>query len=154
MLLSRKHNTILKMRLFFTCFIALFVLAGCDKNNDDNQRNPFLIDLNFNTQLSAIQAIDLEIPGNAIYVPNGGIRGFFVINTGSGLRAWEASDPNHSPNECSQMILTNDINVTCQCDDAHSYQLFTGQAIENDELQYTLLNYRVNENGSNITVSN
>lgn len=143
------------MRNFFLALIILSLLSGCDNNDDDNQRNPFLIDLNFTTTLSAIQMIDLEIPGNAIYTPTGGIRGLYVINTGSGILAWEASDPNHAPNECSQMVLPSDgaIDVVCQCEDAHSYNLFTGQA-NNEVLEFAMLNYRVNDNGGTITVSN
>lgn len=143
------------MRTFFILLIAIGVFSSCENNDDDNQRNPFLIDLNFNTTLSAIQTIDLEIPGTAIYVANGGIRGFFVINTGSGILAWEASDPNHAPNDCSQMVLPTEgaIDVICQCDDAHSYNLFTGQA-NNETLEFTMLNYRVTDNGGSIIVSN
>lgn len=143
------------MRILLILCVAIFVLSGCDNNDDANQRNPFLIDLNFTTTLSAIQRIDLEIPGNSIYVPNGGIRGFFVINTGSGILAWEASDPNHVPNDCSQMILPTGgaIEVVCQCEDAHTYNLFTGQST-NETLEFTMLNYRVNDGGGNITVSN
>ena len=130
----------------------LLVSLSCSNNDDGNQRNPFLLDVNFSTQLSAIQVLDLEIPGNPIYVSNGGLRGFFAINTGSSIIAWEASDPNHAPNECSTMIIDG-INVICTCDDENSYNLFTGQS--NDEvLEYTLLNYRVNASGGSITVFN
>lgn len=134
-------------------FVLLIILtASCKDSDDGNQRNPFLLNINFSTQLSAIQVLDLEIPSNPVYVSNAGIRGVFVINTGSGIIAWEASDPNHEPNECSRMVVSG-INVVCQCDDEHSYNLFTGQS--NDEvLEYTLLNYRVNSSGGSITVFN
>lgn len=140
------------MRHICALFFALVLITSCSESDDGGQRNPFLLDVNFSTQLSAIQVLDLEIPSNPIYVSNGGLRGFFVINTGSSLIAWEASDPNHAPNDCSRMVI-NGINVFCQCDDAHSYNLFTGQS--NDEvLPYTMLNYRVNESGGTITVFN
>ncbi len=140
------------MKFFYILSLSVFFLASCSKSDDGNQRNPFLLDINFSTQLSTIETLDLQIPSNPIYVSNGGLRGFFVINTGSGLFAWEASDPNHAPNDCSTMIIEG-INVVCQCDDAHSYNLFTGQA-NGEQLEYTLLMYRVTSNGGSITVSN
>jgi len=144
-------------RLFLRCFVLLFIVlffATACESDDDNNRNPFLFDTNFNIQLSTIESLDLEIPANPIYTQLGGIRGVFVINTGGGLLAWEASDPNHAPNECSTMLIEDDnISVQCQCDDAHSYNLFTGQS-EGEALEFTMLPYRVTNNGGIITVSN
>ncbi len=134
----------------FHAFLVL-IITSCSSTDDDNQRNPNLLDINFSTQLGPIQVLDLEIPSNPIYVPNGGIRGFFVINTGSGIIAWEASDPNHAPNNCSQMMIDG-INVICSCED-YSYNLFTGQS-NVEVLQYTLLPYRVSVSGNTITVFN
>lgn len=129
----------------------LIVTSSCSNTDDDNQRNPYLLDVNFSTQLGPIAVLDLEIPSNPVYVSNGGLRGFFVINTGSGIVAWEASDPNHAPNDCSQMAIDG-INVVCDCED-HSYNLFTGQS-NGEVLEYTLLPYRVQVSGSSITVFN
>lgn len=140
------------MRTILLLLISFVFLTACESNDDGNNRNPFLFDANFNIQLSTIESLDLEIPANAIYTNNGGIRGVIVINTGSGLLAWEASDPNHAPNECSTMIIDG-LSAQCQCEDAHSYNLFTGQA-EGEVLQYTMLSYRVTNNGGIITVSN
>ena len=135
-----------------TSLLLIVLFMTCCESDDRNNRNPFLIDANFNIQLSGIETLDLEIPGNSIYTPIGGIRGVFVINTGSGLFAWEASDPNHSPNECSTMVIDG-ISVQCQCSDEHRYNLFTGQA-EDEVLEFTMLPYRVSNNGGSITVSN
>lgn len=140
------------MRYIYLFTVLLFI-TGCSNSDDNTQGNPNLIDVNFSQQLSAIQVLDLEIAGNSIYVANGGLKGFFVINTGSGILAWEASDPNHIPNDCSQM-LPDGINVVCQCED-NTYNLFTGQAQSNDtNLEFTMQPYRVNVSGSTITVSN
>ncbi len=97
--------------------------------------------------------LDLEFPGDAIYVNNGGIRGFFVINTGSGILAWEATDPNHTPNECSTMVEVGGIEAQCQCEDANIYNLFTGQS-SGEVLDFAMLPYRVDTSGGTITVSN
>lgn len=140
------------MRPFFTLALIFVLTSSCD-TDDQNNRNPFLFDANFNIQLSTIESLDLEIPSNPIYTPLGGIRGVFVINTGSGLLAWEASDPNHAPNECSRMVLQGVTTVQCQCADEHTYNLFTGQA-QGEDLPYTMLPYRVTNNGGVIRVSN
>lgn len=151
--LSRKRTTLLfYMRYPLTLIAFLLMITSCTESDDGNQRNPFLLDINFSTQLSAIQVLDLEIPSNPIYVPNGGLRGFFVINTGSSLVAWEATDPNHEPNECSQMVIDG-INVVCTCDDANTYNLFTGQS-SNEVLEFTMLNYRVSSANGTVTVFN
>ncbi|WP_299214560.1 hypothetical protein [uncultured Dokdonia sp.] len=133
------------------CFVIL-LLFGCSSDDDRRSNNPFVVDIGFSIQLGNIDALDLQIPSNPVYVPNGGVRGVFVINTGSGLMAWEATDPNHSPNECSTMVI-NGIEVVCQCDDAHTYNLFTGQAA-GEVLDYTMVNYRVEQSGDVIIVSN
>lgn len=140
------------MRTLLVLLFTICFLTACD-SDDQNNRNPFLFDANFSIQLSTIEALDLEIPSNPIYTSLGGIRGVFVINTGSGLLAWEASDPNHAPNECSRMVLQGVTTVQCQCDDAHSYNLFTGQA-QGENLQFTMLPYRVTSNNGVIRVFN
>lgn len=141
------------MRTILLLLLTVCFLTACESDDDGNNRNPFLFDANFSIQLSTIESLDLEIPSNPIYTSLGGIRGVFVINTGSGLLAWEASDPNHAPNECSTMLLQGVTTVQCQCDDAHSYNLFTGQA-QGEDLQFTMLPYRVTNNGGSIVVSN
>ena len=151
--LLRKRKIIPSYMRYLVAVLAfLFITTSCSNSDDGNQRNPFLLDINFSTQLSAIQVLDLEIPGNPIYVSNGGLRGFFVINTGSSFVAWEATDPNHEPNGCSQMVLDG-INVVCQCDDDNTYNLFTGQS-NNEVLEFPLLNYRVSSTSGTITVFN
>ncbi|MFC4635284.1 hypothetical protein ACFO3O_15345 [Dokdonia ponticola] len=140
------------MRTTLLFSVIILLLFGCSSDDNRRSNNPFIVDIGFSIQLGNINALDLQIPSNPVYVPNGGVRGIFVINTGSGLRAWEASDPNHSPNECSTMVI-NGIEVTCQCEDAHTYNLFTGQAA-GEVLDYAMVPYRVEQNGDVIIVSN
>jgi nitrite reductase/ring-hydroxylating ferredoxin subunit len=134
--------------LIFTCLI----MFSCGNDDDVRNRNPYLLDVNFNQQLTPIQSQDLEFPSNSVYVANAGIRGVHVINTGSGLIAWEASDPNHTPNDCSRTVRTG-VEVSCQCDDANTYNLFTGQS-SGTVLEFTLLQYRVRRDGDIVTISN
>ncbi|MEM9142131.1 MAG: hypothetical protein AAGA86_04040 [Bacteroidota bacterium] len=129
-------------------------------SNDRTNRNPFLQEVGFSF------SINLNLPlyspltnvGNAIYIgTNGvGIRGAFVINVGAGqFRAFEASCPNHVPNECSTMQL-NGNSVTCPCDDLE-YSLFTGQLLnrpDDGNQYYDLLEYQARFGGSTVVISN
>jgi nitrite reductase/ring-hydroxylating ferredoxin subunit len=140
------------MRTTLLFSFIILMLSGCSSDDNRRSNNPFVVNIGFSIQLGSIAALDLQIPNNPVYVPNGGVRGIFVINNGSSLLAWEATDPNHSPNECSTMVL-NGLEVVCQCDDAHTYNLFTGQA-SGEVLDYTMVPYRVEQSGDVIVVSN
>tara|TARA_R110002020_G_scaffold109722_2_gene253797 strand:+ start:862 stop:1287 length:426 start_codon:yes stop_codon:yes gene_type:complete len=137
--------------LFILC---LFLgLTSCSTDDNGRNRNPYLPDIGFSISLNTNlpQYSNLQFPGNAIYVANAGSRGIFVVNTGTGIRSWEASDPNHTPSSCSTMEL-NGIEVTCPCEDT-VYNLYTGLA-KNDDQQYPLLEYRSTQTGNEILVSN
>jgi nitrite reductase/ring-hydroxylating ferredoxin subunit len=136
---------------YFLIFTCLF-LCSCGNDDDVRNRNPYLLDVNFSQQLTPIQSQDLEFPSNSVYIANAGIRGVHVVNTGSGLFAWEASDPNHTPNDCSRTVR-NGIEVTCQCNDGNTYNLFTGQS-SGAVLEFTLLQYRVRRDGDAVVISN
>lgn len=140
------------MRTTLLFSFMILMLFGCDSDDDRRSNNPFVVNIGFSIQLGNIDALDLQIPSNPVYVPNGGVRGVFVINTGSGLRAWEATDPNRIPNECSTMIIDG-IEVVSQCDDANRYNLFTGQA-SGQVLDFAMIPYRVEQSGDVIIVSN
>ena len=128
------------------------ILVSCS-SDDARINNPNLTPIAFNISLNTNfpEYSNLQFPGNAVYVANVGIKGIFVINTGTGILAWEASDPNHVPNDCSTMILSG-VEVTCPCED-NTYNLYTGQD-KAQSLPYTLLPYRVAQEGNLIIVSN
>lgn len=143
--------------LFFMIF-----LFSC--SNNSTNRNPYLQEFSFrfdiNTNLPRYSNLTNE--GSAIYVPSeqAGTRGLFVIKTQSafsGYRAFEASCPNHAPNECSTMTLdTTKNSVTCACED-YNYILFTGQLLnapEDGTRFYNMLEYNVTANGNIISVTN
>lgn len=145
------------MKTICSLFLLTFLFIACS-SDDNNMRNPNLLDINFQFQvdMSLPQYSSLQYPSNPVYVngPNYGNRGVIIINTGSGsYRAFEASDPNHTPNECSTLDI-NGIEGTCGCTDGNTYNLFTGQPLS-EGLEYSLLEYRVVDNGNLIlTVSN
>ncbi|MEH6407056.1 MAG: hypothetical protein V7767_07235 [Leeuwenhoekiella sp.] len=141
----------MKKTVMLLCLIM--ALVSCSKDNNSRNRNPYLPDISFaislNTNLP--QYSNLQFPGNAIYIANAGVRGLFVVNTGTSIRAWEASDPNHTPSDCSTMDLTG-IDVTCSCEDT-TYNLYTGLAV-GVSLEYPLLEYRADQSGNEIVISN
>lgn len=133
----------------------LFVVFACS-SDDSRNNNPFLVDLGFQIDLNTNlpQYGNLNFPGNSVIVPNVGLRGLVVYNfNNSQYVAYELSDPNHSPNNCSQMTI-NGIEATCPCpDDINKYNIITGQPIEGNG-QYGLKAYRVERNGATIRISN
>lgn len=133
-------------------FLMALLIIACDNDDDARNRNPFLLDINFSQRLSPLQSQDLEFPGGTVFVQGVGIKGVHVVNTGSGLFAWEASDPNHAPNDCS-VTIPDGIEVSCQCNDANTYNLFTGQS-SGTVLEFTLLQYRVRKEGDAVIISN
>jgi len=138
--------------------VLLFLLASC--SNDGTNRNPFLqeIGFRFDMNLNLPYYSPLTNPGNAIYVNTNieGSRGIFVIHTAfDNFMAWEASCPNHVPNDCSTMKL-NGQTVTCSCE-GYEYHLVTGQLLnrpDDGKRYHDLLFYRATSNGSTVSVSN
>ena len=135
----------------FILVLAL-IISSCS-SDDARINNPNLRPISFSVSLNTNlpEYSTLQFPGNAAFVDNVGIQGIFVINTGTGILAWEAADPNHVPNTCSEMTL-NGVEATCSCED-NTYNLYTGQD-KAQSLPYTLLPYRVAQEGSLIIISN
>jgi len=140
--------------------LLFFLLLACDNNSTN--RNPYLQEVSFRF------ALNLNLPlyspltneGSAIYIGNAqlGTSGVFVIKTISsltGFRAFEASCPNHAPNECSTMTLKGN-SVTCSCEQ-YNYTLFTGQLLNkptDGKRYYDMLEYRADLSGNTVIISN
>lgn len=138
-------------------FLVLF-LFSCD--NSRGERNPFLqeIGFRFDMNLNLPLYSPLTNLGSAVYIdnPSVGIRGAFVIKSNfDQYRAFEASCPNHIPNDCSTMTL-NGQTVTCSCEE-YEYSLFTGQLLnrpDDGNRYYDLLEYQATQNGTIVVVTN
>ncbi|TFG77287.1 MAG: hypothetical protein E4H26_03525 [Flavobacteriales bacterium] len=138
--------------------ILMLLLLAC--SNDRSNRNPYLqeivfrFDLNLNLPLYSPLSNDF----NVVYVGSSGVgtRGAFVINVGfDQFRAFEASCPNHAPNDCSTMIL-NGLVATCPCED-YEYTIVTGQLQnkpQDGNRYYDMLEYRATYNGGVVVISN
>ena len=135
--------------------ILTLSLLSCD-SDDARQNNPNLLNIQFSIELNLnLPAYSqLNFAGNAIYENGPGIGndGIIVANTGSGFVAWDASDPNMIPDNCTRLVIDG-LTATNTCSNQNSYSLVTGQPFQ-DGLQFALLNYRVSENGNSIIVFN
>ncbi len=143
----------MNMKILLMAFIV--ILSSCS-SDDRRQNNPNLLNLQFEVflELNLPQFSPLNFPGNAIYVGGQGIGndGIIVVNTGSGFVAWDASDPNEIPSDCTRLIIDG-FTATSTCQNPNSYSIVTGQPLE-DGLQFPLLNYQLEVNGDSIRVFN
>ncbi len=138
--------------------ILLVLLLAC--SNDRTNRNPYLQEIGFRFDLNLNLPLysPLTNIGNVVYIGSSGVgtRGVFVINVGfDQYRAFEASCPNHAPNDCSTMLLDGQIAV-CRCEE-YEYTLFTGQLQNKPQdgyRYYDMLEYRASFNGGVVVVSN
>ncbi len=134
---------------YFILGLSLLVLTACSKSDTVNNCN-FLLNLNVNytIDLNLPQFGQLQFTSNSVYIlDNQSNGGLIVTNVGSSLRAWDASDPNHTPSACSIMSI-NGANAECGCTDANEYSLFTGQIL-NGSAPCGLKEYRVEPLGNN-----
>ena len=128
---------------------------SCGSNSVDDKNCRFLLDIgvNFTIDLSLPQYSQLTFAGNSVYIQNEGNAGIIVVSTGADFFAWDASDPNHAPNDCSALIPSG-LNGTCGCGDGNTYNFVTGTPDGNDGLRCALKNYRVQQTGNTLLIFN
>jgi nitrite reductase/ring-hydroxylating ferredoxin subunit len=142
----------------YLSIIILLIITAC--STDGTNRNPYLqeISFRFEANLNLPSFSPLTNTGSAIFIQSAtaGTKGVFVINTGfDQFRAFEASCPNHAPNDCSTMTLNGQV-VTCSCED-YEYSLFTGQLLnrpDDGNRYYDMLEYRTSFGGNIVVISN
>ena len=136
--------------------ILVFIFFSCE--SDDNARqNPFLVDIGFqfDMNLNLPQFSSLQFPGNFVILDNIGIRSVVVYTPGNDQYfAYELSDPNHQPNNCSAMSVSG-LTASCPCPtDQNEYSIFTGQPTAGGDLPFGLKAYRVERIGNVVRVFN
>ncbi len=133
------------------------ILFSCD-NDDDSVRfdNPFLLDplVSISLNLNLPQYNDLNFPGGSAIISQQGIKGIVVYNLNNDLfTAFELSDPNHTPSNCSRMTI-NGVEASCPCpEDDNEYNIITGQHKSEPDL-FPMQMYRVEKTGNTIRVFN
>lgn len=136
--------------------LVLVLLAfSCKKDDQRLDQNPFLIrplvSLNLNLNLPEYNALLFD--GGSVIINQQGIRGLVVYRVNDSFyTAFELSDPNHIPSECSKMTL-NGIIASCPCEnDDNSYNIVTGQHTTQPD-KYPMMQYFANRNGNSVIVS-
>jgi len=136
-------------------FLVLTLLS-CSDDDSQNNNNPNLLNplINLNLNLNLPQYNPLKFPGNSLIINGEGIKGIVIYNVNNSLyTAFELSDPNHTPSNCSKMTV-NGILATCPCtSDTNTYDIVTGQHQSNETL-YPLQQYFAVRNGDVVQVSN
>ena len=128
------------------------IIFSCDKDRQVNN-NPFLpnypFTIDLNTSLPSYSQLQFASNPVLITTPGIGIKGIIVMKVGENdYRAFEASCPNQTPSDCSQLTLDG-INAICPCD-SKQYSLFTGLGNGSQPLKP----YRVEVIGTVVRVSN
>ncbi len=132
-------------------FLTVIITMACSSDDDNRQNNPNLLDVNvnFTVDTSLPQFSGLNFPNDPVYIGGYGNGGIILMNTGSGYVAWDNIDPNHTRNSSCTSMQIDGLRLVCSCE-GNTYDLFTGNFIEGENLQYTLYNYRVTETSQGI----
>lgn len=134
---------------------VLFLLS-CSKEDERRNDNPYLTSpiINLQLNLNLPEYTPLNYPGNFYIENNYGIRGIVIYNIdNSQYVAFELSDPNHAPSDCSKMEIEG-IEAHCPCEgDDNGYNIITGQHLSQSDL-YPMQRYRAVRSGNIINVTN
>ncbi len=136
--------------------LQIFLILSCS-SDDRSDNNQFLppSSINYQINLNLPQFNPLKFPGNHLIdrTENGSIKGIIIYNIDdSQYSAFELSDPNHSPNDCSTQTVEG-ITSTCECDDGNSYNIVTGQQTSG-EGQFGLRRYNIRRDGNTLFITN
>jgi len=148
---------VLKIKNICIGIVLFFSFLGCGEDDDTlRQYNPYLIDpqVNITINLNLPQYNDLNFPGGSSIITSQGIRGIVVYRLNEDLfTAFELSDPNHIPSECSRMTI-NGIEASCPClGEDNTYNIVTGEHKTIPTL-YPMLGYRVERSGNTLRITN
>ena len=148
----------LKRIWFTTGFSALLflLLMGCSREN--LERNPYLPELQFSVpiNLNLPEYNALLFAGGSHFLPQYGHKGILIFNlNGNSYTAWEASCPNHLPNDCSRTQVVG-VLAECACE-GYQYSLATGQLLNPDvalSSPYSMVFYNTVLRGNTLLISN
>lgn len=144
------------MRFLLKFILIILVLTACSNDDKKLRSNPYLTNpvVNLSLNLNLPQYNGLKFPGNYV-IASQGIKGIVVICVNENhYQAFDLTDPNHIPNDCSQMEIEGGI-AKCPCpDDENEYFLFTGLHVSDPDSKYPMQMYRAERNGNFVNVRN
>lgn len=137
--------------------LGLILITSCS-SDDGNQNNPNLPNVRFTAQinLNLPQFVNLRFPGGIEVdrTDGRGIRGLILYNQNDQqFFAYELSDPNIPPSDCSALSVEGTRAVS-NCGNENMYEITSfGQQIQGEGGR-PLLSYRVEKNGNTLIISN
>ena len=145
------------MKLFkIVPLILVLILFSCSKNDDRQHRNPYLTNpvVSLNLNLNLPEYNPLQFPGSYVTVSQG-IKGIVVYCISENYYvAFDLTDPNHPPNECSRMEMEGII-ASCQCaNDSNEYFITTGLHKTEPNSKYPMQQYRAERVGNSVQITN
>ncbi|MDC8002191.1 hypothetical protein POV26_14180 [Aequorivita todarodis] len=145
----------MKTKIFF--LLIVFITLSCSKKDEKQERNPYLSDpvVSLNLNLNLPEYNPLKFPGNSV-VTSQGIKGIVVICISeTQYFAYDLTDPNHVPSNCSRMEINGPI-ASCPCqNDDNEYNLINyGRHTSEPDSKYPMQSYRAERNGNTVVVSN
>ena len=147
--LMRIHSMVMSI-------LSVLLINACSRQ--EMERNPYLPELQFSipVNLNLPEYNALLFAGGSHLIPQYGYKGILVFNlNGSSYMAWEASCPNHAPNDCSRTQVVG-VLAECACE-GYQYSLATGQLLNptsEDSSPYSLVFYSAELRGSTLVISN
>ncbi len=142
--------------LYFILCVSLCIIS-CDSDDNIDPNCNFLLrnlDVTTTINLNLPQFSQLQFISNSVLIPGIGNGGLIVSNTGVAFMAWDAADPNRPLESCSRLSIVGGLTAVNSCEDENMYSLATGEALNDPSLQCTLINYRVQQEGSTLFISN
>lgn len=137
--------------------LTLFIIFSCSKDDDKQERNPYLtnpvVSLNLNLNLPEYNS--LKFPGSSV-ITGQGIKGIVVYCVSeTQYFAFDLTDPNHIPSDCSRMEVNGPI-ASCPCtNDDNEYNIVNfGRHTTEPDTKYPMQSYRAERNGNTVVISN
>ncbi|MBW1295268.1 hypothetical protein [Aquimarina litoralis] len=142
-------------KILFILSISLCIISCSSDDNRSNNPNLPSISFNHTVNLDLPQFNDLKFPGNSevIRIEGVGIQGVIIYNVDNTLySAFELSDPNIPPSDCSALSI-NGIRAESNCGNDNAYEIINGQQLEG-EGGFPLLRYQIRREGNILVISN
>jgi hypothetical protein len=144
----------MKKKIFILLLFVIILACKSDDEQVNDNPNLFMPVVNLNLNLNLPEYNPLKFPGSSVIINSQGIKGVVIYNVNNDLyTAFDLSDPNHVPSQCSKMTIEGII-ATCPCtNDTNSYDIVTGLHTENETF-YPMQQYRTERIGDIVRVYN
>jgi len=145
------------MKKIIALMLISILMLSCSSDDDNRSNNPNLprVNVNLTINLNLPEFNELNFPGNSevITTDGVGIRGIIIYNINDTLySAFELSDPNIPPSECSALSV-NGIRAESNCGNDNAYEIINGQQTDG-EGGFPLLRYSIVREGNSLIISN